>query len=121
MSTCEILVEASIEAAASPAMPWYICKYVGRSGIFGAAACITSTSYNRLLGDPAFKAVNKEAASKGCTVAVQAGEKVYRIVIVKGKKTIQDIEQAVKPAKKTFQFFNTAHGMQQLMRYLTAM
>jgi len=114
MSACKVLAEVFVETAANPATPWYLCAYSGAN----PTICATSAAYNAPLPDPAFKAVNKKAASLGCTVAVQAGEKVYRIAIVEGEKTARDIDRAMEHGKRTYRAFNTPSGMHWLIQYL---
>ena len=90
MEACRVLAEVLIETAANPATPWYLCAYSGAN----PTICTTSVGYNALLRDPAFKAVNKKAAALGCTVAVHAGEKVYRIAILEGAMAARDVNRA---------------------------
>jgi len=114
MEACKVLAEVLIETAANPATPWYLCAYSGAN----PTICATSAGYNALLRDPAFKAVNKKAAALGCTVAVQAGEEVYRIAIVEGAKAARDVDRALQHGKRTYRALNTPSGMQWLMHYL---
>ena len=115
MSACRILAEVVIETAANPATSWYLCAYTGAIPMI----CTASAAYNALLRDPAFKAVNKRAASLGCAVAVQAGEQVCRIAIVEGAKAARDIDRSLKQAGRTFRALNTRSGVHWLMHYLS--
>ena len=116
MEACKVLAEVLIETAANPATPWYLCAYSGAN----PTICATSAGYNTLLRNPAFKAVNKRAAALGCTVAVKAGEKVYRIAIVEGATAARDIDRALQRGKRTYRALNTSNGMHWLMHYLSS-
>jgi hypothetical protein len=115
MEACKVVAEVMIETASHPATPWYLCSYSGANPL----VCTTSASYSALLRDPAFKELNKVAAEKGCTVAVQVGEKVCRIVIVEGAETVRDLDRALEHGKQTYRALNTANGIVWLMRYLS--
>ena len=124
--SCKVLAAVTIDGLAlmgkNPAMPAYVCAtsatYFPPSTPYVCAAATGAHIIGKLMQGDAAKGLGKKATERSCDLIVEISGRATRVILVKGKGSVDQIQKAASDATINFKAATSPEGMIRLMNAL---